>query len=680
MKTVTNYAEKKAKQFLNLLQSYTKGIRMTAILILLLMGVSNAWAGVSGGEIYFDALTSGWGSVSSVEYVISHDSYSQWYKMANISNTQLYYISSASWGDAKYIAFTANFGWASAEGKKYEDRISWAPATGKYTKKNSYGVNSGSTYLFYASSSTNNATITTSSPAGYLGNGKTYTALNYTQTVQQHLSTDGGSNYSASTAALATVKVSSYKLKSKNATESSSGTIASGSSSTTCSAARTATVTYTVSGVKTGYTFVGWYDGTTQKSTSTTYTYNATAAKTITARFKENTYTVTVKNDGHGTTTPSDAQSNVGQVTGLSITATPAANYEFVNWTITSGSGSFGSATSASTTFKPTSAATIQANFRSTATNSLTVVAGANIESVAGSEDPVTLGKTYDIKATPKTGYLFSTWTADPAANATFGSATTANATVTVKNGSVTVTASATENTHNVIVSYKCGDITIQDNTTSNVGEANAQSITAPDIDGYTFTEWTLGNGITNKSANTTTNPISITTKASGEYTLTANYEEQQHVYFVNTARWETINIHAWKDGGNGTTWPGTQLTTPVETINGFDVYKYILPEGKDYNKVIFNNISNNNGVQTADLNWENGKYYVYSANKWVDKNEVENILPKPVIYFKNNLGWKEVYVYFHQGEYWGDADNQGSGSSGLTEANGRVCKMCKHR
>lgn len=43
MKTFTNYAEKKAKQFLNLLQGYTKGIRTTAILILLLMGVSNAW-------------------------------------------------------------------------------------------------------------------------------------------------------------------------------------------------------------------------------------------------------------------------------------------------------------------------------------------------------------------------------------------------------------------------------------------------------------------------------------------------------------------------------------------------------------------------------------------------------------------------------------------------------------
>ena len=44
MKTFTTCAEKKAKQILNLLQGYTKGIRITAILILFLMGVSNAWA------------------------------------------------------------------------------------------------------------------------------------------------------------------------------------------------------------------------------------------------------------------------------------------------------------------------------------------------------------------------------------------------------------------------------------------------------------------------------------------------------------------------------------------------------------------------------------------------------------------------------------------------------------
>ena len=52
MKTFTNCAEKKVKQFLNLLQGYTKGIRMTAILVLLLMGVSNAWGEDGFYEVY----------------------------------------------------------------------------------------------------------------------------------------------------------------------------------------------------------------------------------------------------------------------------------------------------------------------------------------------------------------------------------------------------------------------------------------------------------------------------------------------------------------------------------------------------------------------------------------------------------------------------------------------------
>ena len=136
---------------------------------------TSAWAGVKGGEIYFDAYTSKWTSnLSTVEYVISHDSYSKWFKMANISNTQLYYISSESWGDAKYISFTANFGWNnSGEGNSYDHRKNYGPEGSWYTAKSTYGVNSGSTYLFYAASASKDATIKTSSPAGYLGNGKT---------------------------------------------------------------------------------------------------------------------------------------------------------------------------------------------------------------------------------------------------------------------------------------------------------------------------------------------------------------------------------------------------------------------------------------------------------------------------------------------------------------------------
>ena len=111
--------------------------------------------------------------------------------------------------------------------------------------------------------------------------------------------------------------------------------------------------------------------------------------------------------------------------------------------------------------------------------------------------------------------------------------------TVTVKDshallsGLATKTATETitvEEAHNVTVSYKCGSTTIKNNTTTNNVKFDTKStITAPDIPGYKFANWTLGTGISSADA-TTANPIKITTKSSGNYTLTANYTENTFV------------------------------------------------------------------------------------------------------------------------------------------------------
>lgn len=513
MKTFTTCAEKKAKQFFNLLQGYTKGIRMTAILILLLMEVGNAWAWdlPANGYIYF-VKPSQW---STAQFMIGHSSYSIGYSMTSISNTRLYYYKTASWGGYGQSGFIdASSTWG-GESNAIGNRKTYASHSADvYTSELIY---SGNMYGLFTSTykDTHDTDLSFS-------RGSSYTICNKTQTIGVRVW--DGSAYSAPSTSPATVTASTYNLKSATASQSASTSFTAGATATgtkTVSAAYSATVSLSYSNLANGYTFVGWYDSNDNEVGSS---YEVTGTKTVYARFKENTYTVTISAGDGGTVSPSGSQT-VGQVTAKTVTATPNANYEFVNWTATGGV-LVANTSSASTTITATAAGTLTANFRSTATNSLTVVAGANIESVAGSTDPVTLGSTYAITATPKTGYTFSTWTANPAANATFGSATTANTTVTVKNGSVTVTASATENTHDVTVSYKYGFTTIKDNTTTTaVGEANAKSITAPSITGYTFKEWTLGSGITNKSANTTTNPISITTKESGNYTLTANYD-----------------------------------------------------------------------------------------------------------------------------------------------------------
>ena len=534
MKTFTNYAEKKAKQFLNLLQGYTKGIRITAILILLLMGVSNVWgASVTPKGKYFYFKTSDTWKVDGARFAVCFqwkDGGGQddaWVSCIGVPNvTDMYYVQAPDKYWDIYFCRMNGSNQTNSWSNKWNQtgKLQYDGTKNHWTK--SSGWNENTTYSIYAPPM-NSVTLNnngTSIVSGSGTSGDPY--LVYVGTSIKVIA--------SGTKAVNDPDATIYYDFKQGTTSKQDGTSATYS----FTASSTVNISYTIN-----------LDGYTKISSTSSTKTPATALyfKTI-----EKTYTVTVNNDGHGTTSPSGAQSNVGQVTGLSIEATPAANYEFVNWTITSGSGSFGSATSASTTFKPTSAATIQANFRSTATNSLTVVAGANIESVAGSTDPVTLGKTYDIKATPKTGYLFSTWTADPAENATFGSATSANTTVTVNNGSVIVTASATEIMSTLTTSnkYDAGapGYAAPSATVSKIGIATTATVTATAAgNGYTFIGWTLTN--CTRTDGGAADATSITVRSNGDgkaAAVVANYAEDL------TSEWHLVgNGNIFPDGWN---------------------------------------------------------------------------------------------------------------------------------
>lgn len=558
MKTFTNYAEKKAKQILNLLQGYTKGIRMTAILMLLLMGVSNAW-GATTATLYYSVPASTVGCYSvkcyynfgysqtglvemtkvdktssgnliySVTLTADHDNVDDllfqlfdgntwksqqqvmkdWTPLAN--NSGKMYVHNTGWEaystDAAYTVYFVNkdswtgtikaYAWNSDCDKNKDWSGADMTSTGKtYQGKNIYSITLNKRYaniIFNNGSSQTGDLTLGSTNIGKMYDGSNWVDYNVDPVVTFKANGGTGSDYTQ------TVKYNTSTALTAN--------------------------TFT----RTGYTFAGWNTKTDGTGTSYNDKQNVTltANTTLYAKWTANQYTITYKDQGNVTFTGTHASGyptkhTYGTTTTLA-TATKTG-YTFDGWH-----------TDAACTNKVTSLGataykaniTLYAKWTINNTYSLTVVAGTGIASVTGSTDPVTLGNIYNITATPKTGYTFSTWTAEPADNATFGNATTANTTVTVNNGSVTVTASATENTHDVTVSYKYGDTTIKDNTTtSNVGEVTSTNITAPTIAGYTFSSWTLGTGITNNSVNTTTNPISITTKSSGNYTLTANYEE----------------------------------------------------------------------------------------------------------------------------------------------------------
>ena len=461
-------------------------------------------------RIYYDNSNT---SYSSVAFVVGHNTYSRCYKLTNISNTNLWYrylsgTGNDKWTDATQIAV---FGvdWDSSEGSSIANRRNYTGSKYTNTLTLSSDLSSGKVYLVTAAGNKSNTSIALQSGG--------YTDLNYTQTVQQQLTTDG-TTYNLSTEAIATVKVAAYKLNDYNTTASNNGIIASGNSSATCSAARTATVTYTVSGVNSAYTFVGWYDGDTQKSTASTYTATSTEAKTITARF-----------------------------------------------------------------------------------------------------------------------------------------------------------AVATEEEHEVTVTYMCGSTKVTADATAYVGIETEKTFTAPTVTGYNFTSWTKGAGIVEKSSNE--NTITIVTKTGEtDYTLVANYEVvNETIYFINAGKWADVYIHLWNGTATGTSWPGTQLTATGTKIGEYDVYEYTAQQGAHTN-VLFHK-KDNDSQKTADLTWTAGKYYIHNHNGntgWYTQAEAEEILVVPVVeetvYFVNNKNWTKVQVHA-----WKDAANNGWPGQALTATGNQV-------
>ena len=403
--TFTTCAEKKAKQFLNLLQGYTKGIRMTAILILLLMGVNSAWAvDHTGGYVYF-LKPSTW-TESKVMMFIGHDSYTSVYEMTKVSNTDnLYRYTMPSWGGATYVAF-ANAGSVWGSGNWGSSNRTNAPHYTNVYKD--YGFNSGSYYVIVPASTSNNAGIT-------INYKSSASNLNLTTRANVYGSTDGGSTY-ASKAAAGTVNVSGFYMSSYS-TASTRSAVSSTSSqayaSTTLAPGSTATFKATAS---TGYEFVGWFDaasGGTAVSTSTTYTYKydiSYTGKTVYARFKAKQSAITLNQENATTTGTTSVTATYG-VTMPTIATLPTRNgYTFKGYYDAQSGGTkyYNADGSSAKSWDKTAATTLYAQWTA---KEITINWDAN----GGSVNPTSSTYTYDGDAikwpTPSyAGHSFLGW------------------------------------------------------------------------------------------------------------------------------------------------------------------------------------------------------------------------------------------------------------------------------
>ena len=257
-----------------------------------------------------------------------------------------------------------------------------------------------------------------------------------------------------------------------------------------------------------GYEFVRWTKGNEVFATTAVYTFIVTESMDLLANFEANEYTITVTatEGGEAAVTPAGPYSYNDQVT---ITATPAEGYQFVNWT----NGTEVFATIAEYSFNVTESLELVANFELIPPTYYTVsvvIDPANGGTVTGAGQ-VLEGGSVTLTATPATGYNFM--------NFAIGDTTILTPEITIENVMADITVTA----HFVALQYVIS-VTAGEGGQAAISPAGPYhyndnvTITATPAAGYQFVNWTNGNEVFATDAEYT---FSVT----GSMDLVANFE-----------------------------------------------------------------------------------------------------------------------------------------------------------
>ena len=436
MKTVTNYAEKKAKQFLNLLQGYTKGIRFTAILILLLLGVTDVWA---------------WCGNS---FIIVNDTW------CTGSNS---YVHTGGKFDGKDLGTLTTL--------KLGGELQVYPSSNTAASL-CYKIDSGSEKSISLPKTGNDGNNSKHSGSGTVDL-STLSGGQHTIAVWFKHGSDYDSNNSANYKATFIIDpIVTFKAN--------GGT---GSDKTQRVTYNTSTALDANSFTREGYDFAKW--NTKTDGTGTPYTdkqkVTLKANTTLYAQWTEKTYSLTFKHDGNGTikvgdvTINSGSTATVNHITTKTLVATPNTGYDFSGWTLSGSNTSavtIGSTNTASTTIKATNTgATVTANF--TPKTYTITYKDQNNATFSGTHAPGyptqhTYGTATTLSTATKTGYTFEGWYKEAACtnNVTSLGATayTSNITLyakwTPKTYTITLDANEGESNGSATATYNSSDVT----------------------------------------------------------------------------------------------------------------------------------------------------------------------------------------------------------------------------
>ncbi|MEL7589493.1 MAG: ice-binding family protein, partial [Prolixibacteraceae bacterium] len=251
-----------------------------------------------------------------------------------------------------------------------------------------------------------------------------------------------------------------------------------------------------------GYSFSNWTQDGTVISVNSIYEFPMAGNRNLVANFTL-LYVVSLSSnpESGGTTAGSGSYSAGTEVT---VTASPNAEYNFMNWT---DNGTIVSAAS-SYIFPLNASTTLVANFAvNTYTLNVTAVNGTVVKNP--NLTAYNSGATVQLTATPSPGYTFTSWSGDATGSA--------NPLTVTMNANKNVTANFTAIvpvTYTLNVTAVNGTVLKDPNQVAYNSGATVQLTATPDA-GYTFTSW-------NGDATGSVNPLTVIMNA--DKNITANF------------------------------------------------------------------------------------------------------------------------------------------------------------
>ena len=234
-----------------------------------------------------------------------------------------------------------------------------------------------------------------------------------------------------------------------------------------------------------GYSFSGWSGSGIDDNKSAATTVLMDQAKTVSATFSLNSYSLSVQT-GVGGSVSGDGNFSHGAL--ANISATPDIGYSFSGW---SGSG-IDDNTSAATTVLMDQTKTVGATF---SLNSYPLSVLAGVGGTVSGDGNFSHGSLPIIRATPDVGYLFYGWSGDGVTNPLVSSTTV------LMEQARSVSATFFQKSYALSVFAGSGGSASGD---GNFSHGSFASIEAVADEGHTFTGWT-GSGVTDGNALSTT-------------------------------------------------------------------------------------------------------------------------------------------------------------------------------